>query len=114
MGGVGTVALLAVVGTCACACISRSLPLVSASFFALACFTHRLGIAMLQAEEKELMPLTFEHLVSRIKTMPNNIRAGDPDIESKIDELLRAAMNVQVSAVLKDAAIEYHSKIKTR
>ena len=69
---------------------------------------------MLQAEEKELMPLTFEHLVSQIKTMPNNISAGDPNKESKIDELIKSAMNVQVSAVLKDAAIEYHSKNKTR
>lgn len=75
----------------------------------------RVGVALFQREEDALMTLTFEHLVGRIKQMPTDIISSPttPDEESQnvhnIDVLIRDAMSVKMSDLLRESATQYLS-----
>ena len=73
----------------------------------------RVGVALFQREEHALMLLSFEHLVGRIKEMPTDIVSAPatPDEESEnvhnIDVLIRDAMAVKMSDLLRESASQY-------
>lgn len=60
----------------------------------------RVGLALLQMEESELLSLQFEHLVGRIRTMPNHP-------ETTADVLIRTAVNIPVSVMFKESVNKY-------